>query len=290
MAWKLKDVSVRKATRGLIEEFATMAACPHDRPMSNKRMQVIGAALEGNTFRTCEWAAVHCHETKMTYRVNGKHTSTQLYTMNGTAPKGLEVIVERYEADTLEDVAKLYATFDTRSQSRSTGDINYAFAASVPELEDIGPKAISLCVTGMSFAIWEEGYGNRSAEERASLLIAHKEFVKWFWDTIGPKVAESKHLYRGAVVAAMFQTFKKAKGASQEFWTLVKDGSGTVHTTPDRKLNKMLLTNVVRGMGTTKAMDSREMYVKCLHAWNAWRRNEDTDLKYYSTAKTPTAL
>jgi hypothetical protein len=29
------------------------------------------------------------------------------------------------------------------------------------------------------------------------------------------------------------------------------------------------------------------MYVKCLHAWNAWRRGEATSLQYYAKAPLP---
>jgi hypothetical protein len=32
------------------------------------------------------------------------------------------------------------------------------------------------------------------------------------------------------------------------------------------------------------------MFVKCLHAWNAWRRDTVTDLKYHAQAKIPAAV
>jgi hypothetical protein len=34
----------------------------------------------------------------------------------------------------------------------------------------------------------------------------------------------------------------------------------------------------------------REMMAKCIHAWNAWRRDERTALKYFKDAPIPKAF
>ena len=41
------------------------------------------------------------------------------------------------------------------------------------------------------------------------------------------------------------------------------------------------------GSNKIKAAPDREFYVKCIHAWNAWRRNETTNLNYYADADVP---
>ena len=93
---------------------------------------------------------------------------------------------------------------------------------------------------------------------------------------------------RGVVVAAMFGCWKKAKGAATEFWVAVRDETGSKPDCPDRKLSRFLLTtNVQRSMTERKIVGQREMYVKCIHAWNAWRRKESTSLNYYANAKVP---
>jgi hypothetical protein len=34
-------------------------------------------------------------------------------------------------------------------------------------------------------------------------------------------------------------------------------------------------------------VSDREFYVKCLHAWNAWRRGEETSMPYYPDKPAP---
>ncbi len=59
---------------------------------------------------------------------------------------------------------------------------------------------------------------------------------------------------------------------------------------PDRKLARYLLTVGVHVGGGThkiKTASQREVYVKCIHAWNAWRKEESTDMKYYVDKEIP---
>lgn len=292
MAWKMVGKpATHKVTHALAERYATMEPAPGDRFLKSSRVDYLTNAATGGHFRTCEWASAHCKETGKTYRVNGKHTSTAFAAMNGSLPKDIHVIAEHYECDTLEDVAKLYATFDTRNSIRTTSDINRSFAAGIEDLASIGPDIINVCVTGMSMATWGSGeHRNVGAEVRANLLNQSPDFVLWVANTIGNKSEKTRHVFRGAVVAAMFQTWQKAKKDATAFWGLVLDGSGPSHTSPDRVLHKFLLTSRVRILaraGTAAPIDNRALMAKCLHAWNAWRRNTTTDLKYHASAKMP---
>src|SRR4051812_22803639 len=111
MGWKLTGrPKTQKVTKALAKAFVDMEAAPHDRPLSERRLQVYEKLLYMGEFRPVTWASAYCVETGETYRVNGKHTSIML--------SGLEVLpdffvtIEEYECDTLQDVAKLYSTFD----------------------------------------------------------------------------------------------------------------------------------------------------------------------------------
>lgn len=291
MAWKLTEQKSVRYTHALGTEFSEMEPAPNDRPKRDWRCEQIRSALQSGVFRTCEWASCYCKETKKTYRINGKHTSTVLSEMNGNAPKGLQIIVERFEADTLRDVAHLYSTFDRRGSSRSTGDINVAFSASVPELAEMKQRLVSLCVTGMSYATWEENGKYRPAEERALLVVENKDFLLWFEKVVGERTSSNCHLSRGPVVAAMFKTWQKSHKAATDFWEEVISESNSSAQSPSRKLSRHLLTSTVRSIRSTgtgaKMKDGRKiegfhsLYCRCLHAWNAYRRNATTDLKYY---------
>lgn len=293
MAWKMiGEPKTRKLTRGLAEEFSGMAPAPHDRPLNASRCAIIKRALDMGRFRTCEWAKAYCEETKQTYRINGKHGSTVLAQMNGDFPKGICVVVEEYECPTLQDVADLYCTFDTRSSARSTGDINLIYSACAAELQEVNRLDINLAVAGMSYGIWEEAYRQRPPEERAQLSIANPDFVLWLVEILtGGGEKGNKPIRRAPVVGAMFRTWKKSKQAATEFWTAVRDESGSKPDCADRKLAKFLVTSrlTTKPTSTAKPASQRETFVKCIHAWNAWRSGESTNLNYHASSKSPAA-
>lgn len=294
MGWKLLGKpKTQKVTKSLAKQIAEMDPAPHDRPLSERRLAVYERLLTEGSFRPVTWATALCHETSGVYRVNGKHTSTMLSGMK-ELPEFF-VTIEEYECDTLEDVAKLYATFDSGIQSRTARDIYLSFAATVDALKEVSVTSITLSASGIAYHTWHEKYGAHQPAERAELLLEYPEFVVWLDRLFGDgqhdgERSSSKHLRRQPVVAAMFSTYQKAKGQATDFWTAVRDETGMQPTLPDRKLARYLIsTGVNDGSGAKRVRkaDTREFYVKCIHAWNAWRAGETTNLNYYPDAKIP---
>lgn len=296
--WKiLEEPKVVRLTNALAKKFKEMTPCPRERDFKDRRVQQLRNAVQEGTFRTCEWASAYCEETKEEYRVNGQHTSHLFFELNGELPDGQRIIVTRFSCETLEDVARLYSTFDSKISARSSHDINRAYSSAHPELAVLPSRTISLAVTGMSFNLWESSYGSHPADERAELMLKHADFVIWMHGVFigGDEMKDSRLLQRGPVVAAMFRSFLKAQAASTEFWSLVRDGSGPKRKSPDRKIRDYLLNININFAGGARSVGRkrsslREVFIKCVHAWNAWRRNEDTDLKYYPNARTPAAI
>jgi hypothetical protein len=289
----------QRVTKKLATEFTEMDPAPRDRPLSERRLSVYRSLWSKGLFRPCTWARAHCTETGGLYRVNGKHTSTLLAGL----PEIPEfyVTVEDYQCDTLEDVAQLYGTFDSRLQSRTASDINLCFAGTIPELAGLSRNTINLVVGGVNYHL--DGAGTAQAKqlaERAEVLVECPEFAVWLAGLFSPPLGENgsggrhscKHLQRSSVVAAMFACWDKAKGPATLFWEAVRDETGSTPVAPDRKLAHYLLTTFVNlgsGAGRPRKADGREIYAKCLHAWNAWRKGEKTDLRYYAEAPVPAA-
>lgn len=295
MSWSLISAKVQQVTKKLASEFAEMTPAPHDRLLSERRLQVYERLMRAGQFRPCIWAKAECSETGETYRVNGKHTSTLLSRIAGEVQQ-IYVTIESYDCPTLEDVGRLYGTFDSAIASRSTSDVNRAFAATVPELASLPRKVIDACVTGM--AIHEIGGVSGGREfgtpaDRAERLLDHPEFVLWAASILSP-MEKAKHMCRGGVVGAMFGSRQKAKRDAELFWVAVRDETGERPTLPDRQLAKWLGTTSVSNarsaphLPANRKAEPREFYVRCTHAWNAWRRGEDVKLlKYYADAKIP---
>lgn len=298
MAYELVGTPrTEKVTRSLAAKFRDMEPVPNDRALNPRRVEAYRKMLLAGLFRPVQWATAHCLETGATYRVNGKHTSN-LFSEFDELPQPLHATVENYHCDTLDDVARLYATFDSRTQVRTTNDINRAFAAIDEELRDIPSRIINLCVTGIAYKEYGDRYAARPAAERAECLLEehNKMFVRWVSEAVGSQTINS-WLWRSPVVAAMYAGYERSRRDANEFWLAVRDGTGTSPKSPDRVLQRFLMTKfVLKGQGchtnrSAKSLVSqREMYVKCLHAWNAWRRGTTTDLKYHPQAKVPAVV
>lgn len=305
MSWQLLDKpQTLKVTKKLAREFAEMDPAPHDRALSERRLQVYQRLFKEGSFRPCTWAKALCVETEGVYRVNGKHTSTLLAGL-GELPE-FYVTVESYQCDTLEDVAKLYATFDSNLQSRTARDIYLSFAGTVPELREMPARTLVLAVTGMNVFLggtYLTPSGSTVVRsqpaERAEALFDHPEFVIWLNQILSAGSdnsrgrdgrAQARHLMRAPVVGVMMGTWKKSQTAATEFWSAVRDETGESPQRPDRKLARYLLTaGVDMGGGTrrVKTVHPREMFAKCIHAWNAWRKQETTNLNYYADKDVP---
>lgn len=67
MSWKyLEKPRTVLASKHLVAEFFEMEPAPHDRPLSERRMQVYERILKDGSFRTVTWASVHCNRDFLT--------------------------------------------------------------------------------------------------------------------------------------------------------------------------------------------------------------------------------
>lgn len=288
MSWNLVGTpKTLRVTNKLAEQYVSMEAAPDDRPLSELRLRVYEKQAKEGAFRPVTWASAYCKETGGTYRVNGKHTST-LFACLDPLPE-LYAVLEVYSCDSLEDVARLYSTFDSKMQSRTVADINRSFAACVPQLSEISSKIINICVPAICYARVQDNYKTIQPAERAEELLLHHDFVVWVQGMLGRDKRSCRHMLRMAVIAAMFATYQKHPKVASNFWSQVRDESGTTPDLPDRKLSRFLLTSgLIRKDRTRKLIvPSREFFVKSLHAWNAWKKDERSSLAYHAKAPIP---
>lgn len=279
------------ATRALVDEFANMETLPRDRPLSERRMAVYERILKAGEFRPVTWASAYCEETGSTYRVNGKHTSMLLSKLP-SMPTDFYVTVERYICPTMEDVAKLYATFDSREAMRTGNEIIHSFASTVREFDGLNRRTLPLVVSAAAYHEWGMNYFSRPISDRAERLLDNIDFTIWLDAMLFPHEGiRSKFLVRTPVTTAMYGTWRKTKSGSNEFWGHVRDEDELQGSTT-RVLARYLVGRTVKNAHTgtvaeKQVVSFREMYVKCIHSWNAWRKGETTNLKYFASAKIP---
>lgn len=302
MSWQLKTTpKTYKVTAKLATEFAEMEAVNIDRPLSERRLQVYERMVRSGQMRPVTWAKAYCKETGQWYRVNGKHTSTLYSKLDLKSMPDQHVIIEEYECDELTDVAQLYATFDSKTMTRTAGDINHSFAVTIPELAEVERGMVNLLVAALDYALAPTanyaGASNagRTAAERAEALFDNIEVCQWVLSLLPSRNSKATaHLSRAPVVAAMIGTWRKSRADATKFWLAVANETGSSPTMPDRKLARWLLQMQVGGGGrggadTPKRFRAtpKEFYVKAVHAWNAWRKDEQTNLNYFPDKPVP---
>ena len=216
-------------------------------------------------------------------RINGKHSSTLLSQMD-SIPSGMTAVVSKYECEDMQDAARLYSQFDGQASSRTQREINRTVQFS-SGMGYVSIHSFTACCAGLAAAM--NGFNhssNLTPEDRAALGVANERFIKWYIEIVNTE--ESKQIcQRSPVVAAMYLSWCKSVSDSTKFWTAVRDGSDSIGT-PSRVLNKYLLKTTCRVCGRLPGSklvdDPSKMNVKCIHAWNAFRKNTTTDLKVFA--------
>lgn len=284
-------------TYELAAKFRDMERFPRDRELKGYLKESIRQAVLNGEFRGSEWASAFCRDTGLEYRINGKHTS-HVFCELFESGHVLECtqLIRRYICDTVEDASRLYATFDSPQSARTKQDIVKAFAVSCPALADLPIKELSLITAGLAYNHWELQAYIKKPVEQCSLLLQHADFAVWAAGILGERAKNSKHIHRRSVVAAMARTWLKCHAAANDFWPKVRDDCDDPSKSPIRWLYRWLVVHTIgagnRIPGKQKSGD-KEMFVRCLQAWNAWRKHGvdgGSDFRYYPNNPTPTAL
>jgi hypothetical protein len=280
-------------TKKVAQEWSELKAAPGDRALNENRVSFYIHQVNELEMRTVDWAKAFCKQNGEWYRVNGKHTSTAFSRINNSDLSGIFAMVEEFECENLEDVAALYATFDSRIQSRTTTDVNKSYAASVPELDSLHIRSVNLAVSGLSWYTSPKKPHVGLPKDRAELMLSHIPAVLWLSETAPYTNKKYRFVFRVPVAGAMLATYFVSREAATEFWNLVKCETGVRPECPDRVLAKFLSGIKVDGSPNSRALSLSEragpleVYSKCIYAWNAWRRGDDLDRLRYIPGNEP---
>jgi hypothetical protein len=210
--------------------------------------------------------------------VNGQH---QLRAVIKTG-NSISVVYQEYSCQTPGDLSDLYSRFDNHL-ARSLGDI-------------ITPEAVALGVTWkqaivrlvVSAAVLDNEKRRMKKIEKIKLLSYYLKQGA-FIDFLMKDSISCFHMHRAPVVRAIMNTWDKDKQAARTFWEAVRDGVGLPKNAPALILRNYLMSTGLTKSRTTKTSTAttREMYVKSIHAWNAFRTGTRTNLKYYIDTPVP---
>jgi len=254
-----------------------------DRKFDPSRMLKLMDDLQSGRWHVPKWALAKCLEDGEVYRVNGKHSAKLLDRMIDEGiplPEiACRILFEVYQCDTLQDVADLYATFDSRISARTPGDNLVHRSGMYPELNHIS-QGFMQKVTG-GILIHETGctsYTKASDHQRGGALDDNRNFILAMYPAFNDRLLTSP------VVGAMYAIWLTSdRAAWHEFFSEVTDQQGAHGIA--RKLREYLLNpgNKTRG----RLHDARKLYSYTISAWNSWRRGRQNISPYQPDEALP---
>lgn len=214
------------------------------------------------------------------YRVNGGHSSAMLAGANGSFPRNLPVIIRWFRCDAYLDVVELFNHFDNRKSNRTAADKAKVHKSIHQELSRVAPSYINRLLNGIQ-CYYANGESTRGDEdERTALIHTETDFLAW----AGPFV-RCRALGRSGVIACMYRSYYASPSLADSFWSMVFQESASTPDHPTRVLASFL--NSLDAAPAKGKWDSRAIYVKCIHAWNAWQMGTGTTLNYHPQTGIP---
>lgn len=285
--FKRIDAELTTITPEKAAELIKFNNLPHQRTLRQGRAAFLGERIKAGKFRTGEiaLARVAGHDGVPAgpwMIVNGQHQLTAV--INTGLP--IEVTFDRFECDSIAEIAELFRTFDNPVSSRTQpelvriehGALDLPWSARVSEL----------AVTGLSAVYQDPG---TPTPDKVGLLRDHLKEAGFVAEVLGRRgtaeeVNQSRHLRKGIVVAVMIQTFNLAPLEALGFWENVRDGEMMKGTNPAMLLRDYLMS--IRSMWNGKIATTKMITAHCVSAWNNHRRGRSLKKLYVKqNAKTP---
>jgi len=282
----MKHLSTKlvRLTREFALDVATMEEWNGERGLKPHRTKMLRNRYLDGLFFPPRWSFVTINGKKI--RINGKSSSSMLSGVEEPFPNML-VVVDEFQADSLEDVAKLFAQYDSGRSARTRTELAKAAGSVHSELDHISPTLLSYAVSGLTFALTDGRSSDIDPDDRDPLLHYHFDFVVWLHQFMG-----DRRLQRAPLIAAIYKTYHRDPLEAALFWKFVRDEDHPDRTHPSRTLATFLRDPSARPGGNRhgKQWTTIAFHVKAIHAWNAHRQGMTSTLRYYPKAPIPKVL
>jgi hypothetical protein len=279
--------TIHPLTREFVDEFSAYPVFPGDRslgrestPRGRSHVNWLKSKLVDGRFFTPVWSTADFGGRR--YRVDGGHSSLMLSRADGLFPEGAYVVVRHFQCHDIRDFAELFMEFDPRNSMRNYNEKVQANKAVRPELAHVSPTDTRYALGGIAF--FQHGcLGEPQLDEdsRTCLMHAHPEFIVWARGYV-----RKRDLRRVGVAGAIFGTYQRNPEAAKTFWDQVAAESNPDPNDPTRVLARFLRELAAKTRRNIQ-WAAAEIYTKCIHAWNAWRSGDRTQLKCRRNGRLP---
>ena len=281
--WKEIDPMLIPLTPSAAKAHRARPTIPGDRDaestQGSARVDWLKRQIEAGEFFTPCWSVAEISGT--TYRIDGGHSSLALSDPVAQCPRDKKVLVRRFVAENMIDLANLFSHFDNRKSVRTATDKVRAHASTQPGIDGIKATWVLKSLAGIVSFMNDGESARMDDDERISLMHVESDFIAW-----SEEFVKNKHVGHVGAVALMFRSYNLNPTLAHEFWSMVRDETGPAPNHPTRVLLSYL-RNVSISKRQVIECGTRAQYVKSIHAWNAWQRGTISDLKYHASTPIP---
>lgn len=277
--YKLVSAKAYDITKKLAEEFRDMNEVPGERPFRPARIEALTADIERGRMISFRWSYAKIGSDK--YRLNGKHTS-HIFSNGIKIPEGAkpQAFVEVFECDSIDDALVLWSAYDPIISGRNLNDTLSTYISSNEGIKSVKRSVVKAALSGLVFEFFGYSQGKASINNfsKVHLLDGKEAFIQWL-----ETVYEAKMFNRAVVVSSMWKMWNINKSDCSKFWTEVQNNSNPNPLSGSRYLRDELYTTTIHGKTPKRSrlLTPKELHIRCILSWNAWRRNQD--VKFFRT-------
>jgi hypothetical protein len=259
----------------------------YQRPLSQKRIDHITTLINNGQFlgadislgkQNGEWLVM-----------DGNHT---LRAIIASSAQKVQAVVKKYACDTEEDLARLYSGFNQAFSTRSIKDCMLPHAGNVLKV-NWAQRFIGAYASAV--AVHKKGIRSKMhIDERTDAFYEFADAGAFIATHVlsddGTIPTENKFMVRSPIFAVMIGTWAVSQTAAGVFWNPVVTGEDLKARDPRKLYRDFLIgTSIRNGPGANKfhGATEHEFMYKGFLAWNAFRKNKPTILKYFSTKPLP---
>lgn len=266
---KIKPPKTFKLTPQAAKKLLQLNTYEGQRPPSPTQLEDLKQRQRDGLYHTAQVAVANLREGKRRLLLNGQK-SCMVAVEEGVTLNG---VMTEFDCETMAEVARAFAQFDSNARTPAQKYWAYACAAGLERYETLGRQAIGQITSALS--LWHYYDEPRvQVDKRAELLLTYTKLVRELHELLYREKAKTAFLRRAPVMAAMLDGLNEEPEKAREFWSSVRSGAGLAADDPRLRLRDYLQT---AKLGTSRrlgaggvAVDQHGMLATCLDHWNAW--------------------
>ncbi len=288
---KLSDRKINFGEMAAIR-YLEMDDFEEERKVYASHVQRLFDRMNRGTFNPDSVTIVSAQLGNKLYKVNSQHTAWAVLSMCDKDKKfALQNVREiQYKVKNQQQLRQLYATWDA-GKPRTASHLTGVHLAGIEELSGIPGSVRHKLIP--AYKLWKLGIHEHSGgasksryapEDIAAMIKADGlDAVATVGKFLMGENHSRRHIVKSGAIAAMLETFSKAKKKSIDFWQPVCDGIGLDNKTDARYVLREYLAAATNRSDATmersagrsrKTVNAEGIYRICVYTYNRWLANE----------------